>query len=356
MIVLARRLEWPMVTLSLLLCFALLFVTITGKRRVWWLIGLAPVLALFVRGFSSSYHPQIQLLESPTFVSIEQATSVSKQEFVVGFMFEGNAYALPFRSITACPLLLITDFDKRALVIWSVTANRATVLPLARDARPREIEVVSRPADSLLLFDKRLGQFIVGVTGKTVKDTVPSDMSAPLQTCKVPFAVWAQRHPDTRVFVSSVNDANLPTTASQPAAVLPPTLKTPDPKTRIALIATTQPSAVLATIPANKPMNVVSGETHVLLYREPETGWLHAYDRRLPDDLFPTFKLAAKPNKKHPEGIFVDADTQSWWTVEGKAVDGPLKGEKLREVPVEEGLYWGVMKFWMPELKPVQLP
>jgi hypothetical protein len=354
MIVFARRLEWPMVTLSLVLCFALLFITISGKRRVWWLIGLAPVLALFVRGFSGTYHPTINLLETPKFVNAESAT-VPGDEFVVGFVFEGKAYALPYRALAVSPFLLVTDFDKRALVVWSVTANRATVLPLARDARPREIEIVSRPADSLLLFDRRLGQFIVGVTGRTVKNTVPMGMGMPLATVKVPYAVWMARHPDSRVFVSSVNDANAPSTASLPTAVLPPALKTPDPKTRITLVATTQPTAIIATIPANKPMNIVSGETRVLLYREPQSGWLHAYDRRVQEDLFPSFKLAARPNKKHPEGLFVDADTQSLWSVDGKAVDGPLKGEKLREVPVEEGLYWGVMKFWMPELKTIEL-
>jgi hypothetical protein len=47
----------------------------------------------------------------------------------------------------------------------------------------------------------------------------------------------------------------------------------------------------------------------------------------------------------------VDSESQSFWTLDGRAVDGPLKGEHLHEIAVEDGLYWGVMKFWMPELQ-----
>ena len=44
-----------------------------------------------------------------------------------------------------------------------------------------------------------------------------------------------------------------------------------------------------------------------------------------------------------------DPDSNSWWTIDGKAIDGPLKGAQLKELPVEEDLYWGAMKFWYPQ-------
>src|SRR4051812_2917610 len=50
-IVWSRRLQWPLIAFSLLPCLLLLGVVITGKHRAWWLIGLAPVLALFLHRF-----------------------------------------------------------------------------------------------------------------------------------------------------------------------------------------------------------------------------------------------------------------------------------------------------------------
>src|SRR5687767_4720876 len=53
-IMLARRLQWPLIALSMIACVALLGLVISGKRRAWWLIALAPVLTLFVHRFLTS--------------------------------------------------------------------------------------------------------------------------------------------------------------------------------------------------------------------------------------------------------------------------------------------------------------
>ena len=52
-ITLARRLQWPLIVLSMMACLGLIGLVITAKRRAWWLIGLAPVLALFAHRFAT---------------------------------------------------------------------------------------------------------------------------------------------------------------------------------------------------------------------------------------------------------------------------------------------------------------
>jgi hypothetical protein len=355
-IVLARRLEWPMVALSLLLCAVLLAITISGHRRVWWLLGLGPVLALFVRGFSSTYHPATVLLDSPQFVNADQAdTNSLAQEYVIGLTFDRRARALPYRALAASPLILLSAFDQRALVIWSMTANRAMVLPLDRETSPREIEVVSSPADSLLIFDARLGQFIVGVTGRTVGGKQPVGFGAPLAVEKMPWPLWLSLHPDTLV-MQSPNQAVA--AASEPVL---PGLQFPEPSggpagdARIAMLATTQPTAVMSDITLDRPADIQAGDASILLDRDPQTKMLRAFDRHLRDvDLFLTFKPNKRPSRKHPDAAMIDADSASLWTLDGRAIDGPLKGKRLREIAIDDGLYWGVMKFWIPTLKLVQ--
>jgi hypothetical protein len=115
------------------------------------------------------------------------------------------------------------------------------------------------------------------------------------------------------------------------------------------MIGIDPPIAVRSDLPLNTPLNLVAGQTRLLLLRDPRSGAIRAFERRVSEDLFPLF-LQRKDLRQIPAAVLIDSDTQSLWTADGKAVHGPLKGEQLREIPVDDGLYWGVMKFWYPQL------
>ncbi len=354
-ITISRRLEWPLVALSLVFCCALLGITISGRRGVGWLVGLGPVLALFIRAFSAAYHPSIAVFQSPLLVPADQITfqdGSAPKEYVVAFDLNGKPYAFPYPSLAQTPLVLLSAFDRRALVIWSITANRAVALPLDKDANTREIEVVSTPADSVLLFDSRLGQFIVGVTGRTVRGERPVGFGEPLPVEKMPLGEWVRKHPDTLVMKSPAGAG--PAGPVLPRLQFPPVAGGLRGDTRIALLSTPEPCAVLSDMPIDEPLDVEGGGTSILLMREPASGTLRAFDRHLKEDLFLTFRLMMHPPRKHPDWAMVDAESESHWTLDGKALDGPLKGARLHEIAVDDGLYWGVMKFWMPKLELVE--
>src|SRR5690349_23176309 len=52
-ILLARLLQWPFIALSLIGAVILAGTVISGRRRVFWLVGLAPILALFGHRFAT---------------------------------------------------------------------------------------------------------------------------------------------------------------------------------------------------------------------------------------------------------------------------------------------------------------
>ena len=113
-------------------------------------------------------------------------------------------------------------------------------------------------------------------------------------------------------------------------------------------VPTTQPVAVDASEVGVEPVSVSAGQTQLMLFRDAPGGRVIAFDRRVNEDLFPV--LQRKTDPKHPEVVFVDRDSGSGWTADGKAVEGPLKGEQMRRVGVDDGVYWGVMKYWYPDL------
>jgi len=58
---------------------------------------------------------------------------------------------------------------------------------------------------------------------------------------------------------------------------------------------------------------------------------------------------------KIKNAMFIDSDTGSAWSAAGVWVGGQYKkemqGSRLLAVPVQDHLYWGVMKFWYPDLQ-----
>src|SRR5215204_4712925 len=87
-ILVARRLQWPMVALALILCLVLLALVISGRRRAWWLIGLGPVLALFVHRFARDPVNQFACVENPPFVLASEAKHLADNDWVVALQFE----------------------------------------------------------------------------------------------------------------------------------------------------------------------------------------------------------------------------------------------------------------------------
>ena len=118
--------------------------------------------------------------------------------------------------------------------------------------------------------------------------------------------------------------------------------------TQITLIATTPPAAIDVNEIKKPIANMLAGQNRLLVLRDPQTHHLHIFDRNVKEDLFLTF--TARTNRKIKDAVMNDADTNSWWTIGGKAIEGPLKGSQLKELPLEENLYWGAMKYWYPQL------
>lgn len=349
-IIFVRNIQWLLVSLTLIACLALLTMVVANRVSAWWLVGLAPVLALFAVRFAPGYARATTVLDSPMFVEAAHPAAPLPNEWVVGLVFEGEPYAFPSRALFDTPIVVVTDYSKRMLLMWSAHANRAVAVNITRDLRPRALEVVSTPADSLLIFDRRYGQFISSVTGKTIKGTEPHGFAAPIAVTKTTFAAWRAKHPDTSVMLPVGDASSRPSTPLAPRAALPPDTSAAAPaRTQICMLGTQPPVAIRSDLPLDRPLNLVAGQTRLVLLRDRKTGMIRAFHRQVSHDRLPIFSLRSD-TRRHSDAVLVDSDTHSFWTIDGRATDGSLKGERLREIPLDDGLWWGVMKFWYPQL------
>jgi hypothetical protein len=355
-IIWSRRLEWPLVALSIILCLTLLGLIVSGKRRAWWLIGLGPVLALFVHRFVTDPTGGLRVIDSPDFVTATDNPVIADDDYVVGLHFGDYFYAYPYSTLFDNPVVLQADHDKRIMLMWSPFANRAVVTTITRDVRARDIEIVSMPANALLLYNRSDGQFINGLKGQLIKGGKPTGFGTPVVVTTTTWKQWRDLNPQTKLMRSPPGpqrSAAPPHGPIQPAYPMPPAILDFPANSSIVLIGTTQPAALKADDVGPDPIRVQVDGGPAFVFREAPDKPVHAFSCYLKKlELFPRFRLDRQHKIKN--SAFIDSDTESSWSVSGQWVGGSykkeLQGTRLTPLPVQDRLYWGIMKYWYPDL------
>lgn len=351
----SRHYQWPLAAVSIAMCLSVVAMVVAGRRRAWWLIGLGPVLALFVHRFSTDPLQGFTIADNPPFISAQEAAFLGENDHVVGVVFNGSAYAYPYASLYDTPVVFQASHDQRMVLIWSAFANRAVAYRISRDLSARDLEIVSMPANALLLYNSKLGQFINGLTGQTTTAQKPFGFASPLRVWKGAWPQWLAEHPQTQVMtpLQSPGKRTVPNAPLRPGFPLPHFESDLPAETLIELIDVPHPIAVLPQMAIAEPTPLTLGDVPALIFRDPATGRLRVFDRRV-EDLTPKFRLNRDPRRK--QVFLIDSDTASGWSLDGRAVDGPMakEGKRLTSLPVDSNLYWGVMKTWIPDLTLLQ--
>ena len=98
----------------------------------------------------------------------------------MGVQFAGGSFAYPVAALDRSPVIIQAVHEKHVMLLWSPGAGRATVLAVERQLKARDLEIVSAPAGTLLVYDGRLGQFITALTGQTPQRQKPVGFLAPV--------------------------------------------------------------------------------------------------------------------------------------------------------------------------------
>jgi hypothetical protein len=352
-ILFCRQAQWPALFLSVVATLSVVAMVAAGKRRAWWLIGLAPVLALFLHRFATDPTGGMASIEDPAFVPAARASFVNDEDYVVGLTFGDKAYAYPYAGLYSTPVVIHAQHDHRILVIWSPTANRALATTLKRSLRARDLDIVSTPANALLLYDTGRGQFINGLTGLTTRGEKPPAFAAPIPTAKMPWRQWRALHADTVVMVpTGALAARAPRQPLLPSCPMPWKAGQEAAQQPVVVVGTASPVALASSELHGAPVNVTADGGPVVAFRDPSSQLVRAYARKL-DDLAPRFKPCRDPARVTKGAVLIDVDTDSGWNADGVAVDAKkqFRNRKLPPVVAEDGLYWGVMKYWYPKLE-----
>lgn len=345
LIALTRKLQWILLILTILPCLVLIVVVSINKARVLWLLGLSIVVGMLFFRFSAVSRKPVRILEASSMPTLSEARLASDDEYVVGVVLGDQAFAFPYKGLYRTPIVQLTDFDRRLILIHSPHANSATALETTREVRASDLEYVAQPANSTLVYNRKYGEFVIGLTGKTIDGSVPTGVRSLLPTYRMPLMLWRRLYPQSKLMVPNPADMGFPGVPLKPK--YPPAM--PDdslPAETPVLLLRTQPPVALLMGNDEKPLHTRSGQTPVVIWTD--RGQWRAFNRTVDTDLFLTFQ--ARKDRQGNEKL-IDQQTGSVWNRSGLAIQGPLQGKQLTPIPVEENVYWGVSREWFPDLQ-----
>jgi hypothetical protein len=302
-------------------------------------------LALFVDRFVIDPTRSLQVDAEANFVAADDAKFVGDNDFVVGLNFDGDDYAFPYNILFETPVVALAKPRERLVLIWSAFANRAMAVQTDWTLKPRELEIVSQPANALLVYNSRIGQFINGVTGRTPDGLQPSGFGGEIPTRKMTWKAWKNLHPATLVLQPPEGwTPGAPTQPVMPRFAMPGT--SGGEFAQVALIQTPRPTLIDESSIGADPVNLMAGGEPILLFRNAD-GSVNGFVRVANGDLTPRF-IPMTPTG-HSDAVLTEHDSGSAWTAQGRAVDGPLKGEKLQPLVVDDQVYRNVIRYWYPD-------
>jgi hypothetical protein len=366
-IVLARRFQWLLAGASLAACVALIGMVASGRHRAWWLIGLGPVLALFWHRLSGGTLAHMSVADNPPMVSADQAAFLKDDDWVVGLIFHGKAYAFPYDALYNTPAVVCADREQRFLLMWSAFANRAVAVRIQHEIKARELEIASMPANALLLHNARRGQFINGFTGLTHTGEAPAGLGAAIPTWKQPWGQWRKAYPQSLVLAlpDELMRRRVPCQPLEMQFSLPAratSAPSEDPRQRVLLLATTRPAALPMSVAQRQAANFRTSRAHVLVVRDATTGRVFAFNRELAEDQPAVFTLNRDRTRK---GWLVDSVHRHTWNLESGHGDWPVALRAVENVdrrpvappcvlvplPIDTDLPMGVVRTWFGDVE-----
>jgi hypothetical protein len=296
----------------------------------------------------------IPSIDNPKFISVQEASKFLKDsELVLGLNINGDIRAYPLQiivwheivndevggvpvAVTYCPLCFTNQ-------VFNRTIDERVVVQFGTSGKLYNSNLVMYDRTSKSLWSQALAEGIVGKYAGTKLERVPFDIAY--------WKEWKQLYPDSKV-LSKDTGSNRPYGADPygdyytNSDVLFP-ISNKDGRLSLKEIVVglenkgQYKAYKLQEIENKKVINdQVNGKSITLFSLYPFM--IRAYDPVVEDGaekIVLQFDYNAKNNK------FIDKQTGSLWTFEGKAISGQMKGKQLTRIAFDEGFWFEWVAF-----------
>ena len=294
----------------------------------------------------------IPSVDDPAFVSVREASRwVAPEEPVILLEHKGTARAYPLQILTHHEIVNDRVAGTPVAVTFCPLCYSALVFERTLDGEPVEFGVSGLLRNSdLVMYDRKTETLWQQLTGKAIVGDLAGRTLTQIPSQIVSFRQFGETHPDGAVLSRDTGHdrpygrnpyAGYDDIDNKPFAYRGPTDDRLPPMAKVVAVtigdrykayphSKTEEKRVLHDTVAGRPLAVfhapgaVSALDAAEIAESKETGSTGVFDRRV-DGRTLTFSYV-------DDGRFEDEDTESTWTVTGKAVDGPLEGTQLDRV------------------------
>lgn len=334
-LLLTHRLRGLLPALAVLPALALLGLVLVRFVSVGWVAAALPGLLLLTVHVSRPLPPKVLAINVAELT--RDQVDLPGDEPVLGCVLGERHVAVPLRTLAANPLVVLSDSEQRALLMWNEHAGAAAFCPVGLEVKTTDLEIVGNVEGSLLVHNRRFDQFIAGMTGLGPDGSTPVGVRPLRAPQRASWGDWKRRHPSSVV---------LPVMAGVP-------LPQP-PADAVSLVHAPVVVAIpLTVLNAESLRNTEIGDASVAFVRD-ESGVMRCFDRRLERDLFLRFRPHVDPRTR--QAVLLDPGTNSSWSLEGIGLDGETRGRRLREYTIEPAVSWSVLRRWRPDVPLIDLP
>jgi hypothetical protein len=311
----------------------------------------------------------IPSIDKPQFVSAEEADGfLAPREPVAVVELDGEVRGYPIQILTWHEIVNDEIAGQPVAVTYCPLCNSTVAFRREVDGEAVEFGTTGMLRDSdLVMYDRQTESWWQQITAEAVVGERTGERLEVLSSQILSWQEFQRLHPDAKVLSRDTGFARdygaNPYTAyesdpdSQPFLFQGEPDRSLPPKERVAAVKTGDRSAVVypfTLLRREAPVNdVVGGEPAVVLFDPEVASALDSFQvssgrsvgaaavfSRVIDGRTLTF--AAGPER----GAFRDQETGSRWDLRGRATSGPLRGERLEQIPHDDQFWFALAAFY----------
>ena len=267
---------------------------------------------------------------------------------VLGLELSGKSWAIPLNLIARHHVANLSLDEKAVLITVCHKCNSAIARDPVVDGRRLTFHVAGLYNGSFLLADYETKSYWTPYTGEALEGPLKGKKLKQIPLLECFPGGWMQLHPQGLVaYGSTQQPAGVWMNYGFMRTVLKPLDQRLDAHARVLGVAVSDknrayPLAALDGVAASDMDNIAVNDTigneHVVIFHERGGLLTSAFSRRLRGK---TLRFVLDK-----DGRFMDATYHSHWNYEGEALDGPVAGQKLSDVPsqFEDWYIWAAFR------------
>lgn len=325
-----------------------------GAFSLTVVISTLAVALLLIYGFLMHAKMLFRPVRDPSFISTDAALEkFGPDEEIVGVIDgDGNPYAFVARLARRPHIVYQSEGDSPFIMTHCILAHSSMSYAMQGDFSAPDITITAALANNMVFYEKSNRCSVVQIHNRfegrnEPLETVPTVMTS--------LKTWRNLYPESPVwmrpaewrdvfYLKLLARAEVIDPAS-PVIVYPLQNELDERLLMKSFVLGVLAGGIPRTYPAGvvaerKVINDELGDRHLAIFCVDD--FMQVFDRRIDGDTVLTF------GKTDQDGVFVDDETGSEWSVAGKAWSGAYEGSQLRAIPHYNKIFWFVWSDYFP--------